>query len=203
NVNFRRIMLLQVLLNTAVYMTTGFMGTYQVNAHELAFSVGAVQLFHLIGNAARFVLSKPIGRYADRTSFARALELAFVLGFLAFGLNVFTTPSTRYLIIVFTILQKASLGGTVANMENITYSYIDVKYFTEAMAIKNGVSGIAAFLASLLGGVLLERIQSAGNTLFGIPVYGQQVLSLISALLFLLGILLLHFVIGRQKVIKQ
>ena len=66
-----------------------------------------------------------------------------------------------------------SLGGTVANMGNITYSYVDMKYFTEAMALKNGVSGIVAFLASLLGGVLLERIQAAGNTLFGDAGIGE------------------------------
>ena len=71
------------------------------------------------------------------------------------------------------------------------------------MAIKNGVSGIVAFLASLLGGVLLRHIQAAGNTLFGIPVYGQQVLSLISACLFLWGLLYLHFVIGKQTVMTN
>lgn len=203
NKNFRHIMYLQIMLNTATYMTTGFLGTYKINPHELAFTVGAVELIKIAGNAARFILSKPLGRYADRTSIARGLKLAFIIGAAAFAVNVFTTPATRYLVIVFTLLQTVSLGGTVANMMNITYSYVDNRYFTEATAIKNSVSGVVAFLATLLGGRLLAFVQANGNTLFGIHVYGQQVLSLVSAVLFILGILYLHFVIEKQTVMKQ
>ncbi len=203
NKNFRRIMYLQILLNIATYMTTGFLGTYKINPHELSFTVGAVALINLLGNAARFLLTRPLGRYADRTSFARSIKLAFVIGAAAFAVNVFTTPTTRYLIIVFTVLQNISLGGTVANMMNITYSYVDSRYFVEATAIKNGVSGIVTFLASLLGGRLLAAVQARGNMIFGVHVYGQQILSLISTVLFILGILYLHFVIEKQTVMKQ
>lgn len=50
---------------------------------------------------------------------------------------------------------------------------------------------------------MLEHVRNAGNTFFGMPVYGQQVLSALSAILYLIAVLFLHTVIGRQTVQKQ
>ena len=53
------------------------------------------------------------------------------------------------------------------------------------------------FLASLLGGVIVGAIQGAGNRLFGIPVYAQQVNSLIALVVVLALIVYMRTVIRR------
>ena len=94
-------------------------------------------------------------------------------------------------------------AGTNANLNNITYNYVDAQYFIQASAIKNSIGGLCGFGASLLGGAILSRIQANGNSLFGIHVYGQQVLATLSFLLMIVTILFVRFVIEKQKRIIQ
>ena len=95
------------------------------------------------------------------------------------------------------------MAGISQNFFNIAYSYVDGDYFVEASAIKNSISGILGFLMSLAASALLDHIQKNGNMLFGIHVYGQQVLSVISFVLALAAILFNKFVIQKQKVMIQ
>ena len=103
----------------------------------------------------------------------------------AFVMLIFTTKSTWWFIIIYTIFYNCSVAGTNQNSFNISYSYVDSKYITQAMAIKNSIGGICGFGASILGGKILEMIQKNGNSIFGLHIYGQQVLGGIS--LFILS----------------
>ena len=96
-----------------------------------------------------------------------------------------------------------SLAGINQNLYNITYSYVDSRYFVQASAIKNSIGGLCGFGASLVASRLLSAVQANGNTIFGITVYGQQVLSAISFVLMICAILYTKFVIEKQKVMIQ
>lgn len=200
---FRYMLLVSTLYNAAVYTTIGFLGTYRINPDELAFSVGTVQLFNILGMGVRFLLTKPFGRFVDRTSFAKGIKCGMVLSAIAFGSVIFTVPESRWLIVVFTIGYNASQAGTGQNFVNSTYSYVDSRYFVEAAAIKNVIGGLCGFLMSLVSGEILAAIQANGNMFLGIPVYGQQVLSVLSTLGIVTCILILHFVVEKQKVLVQ
>ena len=107
------------------------------------------------------------------------------------------------MIILYTLLYNISLAGVNQNLFNVTYSYVESDYFVQASAIKNSIGGICGFGASLLAGLLLGYIQDNGNMLFGIPVYGQQVLALISFILTIIAVIFTHFVIKKQKIMIQ
>ncbi len=201
NRNFASVVLLTVVWNVALYTTTGFLAIYRIK--ELMFSVGAVQIINIVGNLGRFFFSKPFGRYSDKNSYAKGIKLSMIIAAIAFGINIFTTPESRYLVIVYTLLYSISLAGTHQNMMNITYSYVDSEFFVQASAIKNSIGGLCGFGASFVASKLLEYIQANGNMLFGIRVYGQQVLSLISFVLIIVCVLIVHFVIQKQKTMVQ
>jgi len=198
---FCNVIILTCLWDIARYTTIGFLGTYRIG--ELAFTMGATQIINLAGNLGRFALSRPFGAYSDKHSYASGIKLALTIAAVAFGINVFTAPESRYLIIAYTLLFNISTAGTQQNLFNITYSYVDSKYFVEASAIKNSIGGLCGFGASALAGVLLSHIQKSGNMLFGIPVYGQQVLSLISFIIIVITVIFTHTVIEKQKVMLQ
>jgi len=200
---FRYMFIVSTVYNAAVYITVGFLGTYRINPDELAFSVGTVQIINILGLVARLLLTRPFGKFADRTSFAKGVKFGMVLSAIGFASVIFTVPETRYLIILYTILYNASLAGTGQNFLNSTYSYVDSKYFVQATAIKSVVGGLCGFLISLVSGAVLEAIQANGNMIFGIPVYGQQVLAIFSTLGIVACILMLHFVVEKQKVLVQ
>lgn len=201
NKNFRHVIYLSVLWEVGRYMTYGFLGTYKIG--ELLFTVAQVQLINILGAGARFLLSRPFGKFSDRHSYARGLEVALLLAMLGFGCLIFTTPQSRFLMIAFTLLYHGGLAGINANLFNITYSYVDSRYFVQAMAIKNSIAGLCGFLASLAGSAILSAIQKNGNRIFSFPLYGQQFLAMLTTLIFFAALLFTHNVVCKQKVMVQ
>lgn len=201
NKNFRNVIILGILWTCAVYTSLGFLGSYRLK--ELAFTLGTVQIFSVVASFSRAMISKPFGKYSDKHTYAKGVELGLLFAAVAFAINIFTTPGTRYLMLVFTVLYNVCQAGVSANMVNMTYSYVDSKYFVQASAIKNSIGGVCGFLASLGAGKLLDLVQKNGNRIFGIPMYGQQLLSLISLVLVVAAILYTKLVIQKQKVMIQ
>ncbi len=62
------------------------------------------------------------------------------------------------------------------------------------------MGGLCGFGASLLGSALLTAIQNNGNQIFGLPVYGQQLMSLITAALLAVCILFNRKVVQKEKI---
>ena len=203
NKNFLNITALQILWDVGRFVTVGFISTYSLNVTELAFTVGSVQIISLLGHGTRFVISRPFGRYSDKHSYAKGIELGLVLAAIAFGSAMFMTPTTRFLYIVYMIFQSSCHAGVGANLLNVTYSYVNEKYVSEAMAIKNSISGICGFFASLVASALLTDVQANGNVFLGMSLYGQQVLAAISFLVMIIAILFTKFVIEKQKIMVQ
>lgn len=201
NKDFRHVILLKALWSVALYTTFGFLGTYRIG--ELAFTVGAVQIINIAGVLSRAAVSVPIGKYSDKHSFASGIQLGLSVAVASFACCMLTTPSWRYLIIAYTVLYNVSQAGISGNMINMTYSYVDYKYFVQATAINNSIGGVCGFLAALGAGKLLSVIQANGNMLFGVHVYGQQVLAGISLALTVVCMIYNHFVVGKQRVMKQ
>ena len=198
NKNFRNVILMESLQKFAVYFTVGFMGVYKTK--DLAISVFIIQLVNITANIARMLLSKPFARYSDKRSFAKGLELGLFFAAAAFFVNIFTTRQTWWIVIIYTMLYNVSTAGTNQNSFNIAYSYVPLNCITQAMSIKNSLSGLCGFMASIVGGAVLGMIQENGVTIFGIGVNAQQILSAVSFVLILLDALFIHFVIAKQKV---
>lgn len=201
NKNFRSVIVLEVIWKVATYFTVGFLGVYKTNS--LGMSVLLVQIVNICASFARMIISKPFGKYSDKHSYAKGFKLGLILSAAAYFAIIFTNNTTWWLIIIYTILYNCSVAGTNQNSFNITYSYVDSKYITQAMAFKNSIGGLCGFAASLAGGKLLSVIQANGNRLFGIPVYGQQVLGAISFVLLITAIIYTTRVIEKQKVMLQ
>ena len=201
NKNYVNIVIVTVLYDIAKYLTIGFLGTFKTN--DLLLTVGAVQVINMISNLARLSVSLPFGKYSDKHSFANGLKLAYIIASLGFLINAFTTKSTWWFIIIYTVLYNVSMAGSNQNSTNITYSYVKEEYFVHAIAIKNSISGIFGFGASILGSRILSHIQSNGNTFMGIPMYGQQLLSAMSFVFMIVVILFIHFVVEKQEVMVQ
>ena len=201
NRSFLYVIIMTSLWEMGRMITVGFLGTFKTS--DLLLSVGAVQVINMVANLCRLVISRPFGRYSDRTSYAKAFRFAMMLAAAGFGVNIFTTPNTWWCIVVFTILYSVSFAGTNQNSYNITYSYVKSEYIVQAMAINKSISGILGFGAALIGSRILQAIQNAGNTFMGFAVYGQQVLSAISMCVILMAVIFSACVMEKQKRMVQ
>jgi Na+/melibiose symporter-like transporter len=205
NKNFRHLVVIAVIWKAAEYFTVGFMGTFKMDTlgNGLALSMLVVQVIGIASNLVRMAVTGPFGKYSDKHSFASGFYLSLFIGIAAFLCNVFTTKETWFLVIAHTILYAVCLAGNGKNAMNMIYSYVDIDYIAEAMALQNCISGVCGFLCSLVASVILEAVQQAGNVFFGISLFGQQLLGLISALLCGVCILYMRATILKEKVMKQ
>lgn len=195
NPRFRRLVVMTILWNCAQYFSVGFLGVFKTK--DLLLSLFAVQIINTAGQLARMLVSVPFGRYSDRKGFAKGFELAAVIAGAGFLINIFITRDLWFLIILQTLCYNIAMAGTNANAFNITYRCVDSRYIAQAIAIKNSIGGICGFLAALLAGKVVSHIRDAGDTLFGLPVFPQQVLSVISLLLTAATILYIKLAIEK------
>lgn len=201
NRSCRNAIILTALNDFARYFTVGFLGTYKTS--DLGYSVSGAQVINVAAQMCRFAVSKPFGRLSDRRSYADGYFFGNLLNLAAFLFGAFTTPKTRWLIIVFTVLYNMSMAGTSQNTYNMMYSYTDNEYILPAMTVNNSIRGVAGFIASLFGSAIVDRVQTNGNTVFGIHLRAQQLLCLISAALVGVSLVFNKLVVCRQKEEKK
>ena len=201
NRNFVNVIIMSVLYQFGLYLSSGFMGIYKTS--DLLLSVGMIQIINMVGAFCRMICSKPFGRYSDRTSFSRGYRLALLLVVISQTFYVFCAPRTWWLIIPGAVLYNISLAGSNSNNFNMTYSYVKAEYIVQAMAIKQRITGVIGFVAALIGGSILQGIQQNGNRFLGIPVYGQQLLCALSIIFIVGAILFNKLVIEKQKRLIQ
>lgn len=201
NRNFRNVVIMISLYDIGRYLTVGFLGTFKTQ--DLLLTVGAVQLINICASVLRCALSRPAGKWADRTSFAYVYRMGLWVCALSFLLIIFTTKERWWLIIAYTLLYNVAMTAIPGNANNMTYSYVPIDYFVQAQAIRSSIAGTLGFLASLLASRILAAVQANGNVLFGIPIHGQQLLAGMSLCVILADILFNKYVVGKQAIMKQ
>ena len=194
-----KVVLVSVLWNVSFYVATPFYGTYQIK--ELGFSMTFVSLLSAGYSIVRSLISRPMGRFADKTSFANMLNICFVVAMVGFGINIFTTPANgKVLYTLYYLCNAVAMAGINSGSINLIYDYVDKRNRMGAFAFKSAVAGIAGFLTTLVSSVLVARIQNNGNTFLGLNLYAQQVTSAIAVLL--IGVLLLYLNLVVRKIQK-
>ena len=196
NPKFRRLVVMTILWNCAQYFSVGFLGVFKTK--DLLLPLFTVQIINIAGQLARMLVSVPFGRYSDRKGFARGFELAAAIAGAGFLTNIFITRSLWFLIVIQALCYNIAMAGTNANAFNITYHCVDPQYIAQAIAIKSSIGGICGFLAALLAGKVVSYIRDAGDTLFGLPVFPQQILSVVSLLLTVATVLYIKLALEKE-----
>ncbi len=195
--SLRKLLFIDVLWKMANYISTPYYGTYLIG--ELGFSLTFVSALGVVYGVVRALASPLCGRLADKRGWANLLTLCLVVAAAGFLVNAFTRPESRGLYVVYYVFYAAAMAGINSALTNITYDYIPEASFAQAMGARNAVSGIVGFGASLLGGVVVGRIQATGNTLWGLNVYAQQVNSVLAFGLLAALLVYMRLVIGKMR----
>ena len=196
NKTLLKIILVFVLWNIANYATVSFSGVYQVGA--LCFTTTFASVVTIISSTARAIFSKPIGKFADKYSFCKMLYICFGIEAIAFAINIFTVPANgKVLFIAYSIIHAIGQAGINSAIINLAYDYVSDDQKTGAVALVNTFSGFAGFFTTLALSPLVAYIQKNNNKFFGINMYPQQLLSVISLLFTLIILVYLFTVISK------
>ena len=204
NKSFVYLVILDCLHKAAMYSFAGFVGTFKLK--ELAMSVGTITIVGVVSNGVRFLASRPLGRFSDKTSFATGITLGLIIKALGYIFVIFISPDTWWMIAGYQILYNVSVGATSQNLLNAVYSYVDKDHFVQATSIKNCLSGVLGFLVSLGAGAILSAIQSSETgmlEIFGVSLYAQQVLAIIALVLTIIAFVFAQCVVRKRKVTIQ
>ena len=170
------------------YVTTPFFGSYRIG--ELGFTMTFCSVLAIVTAVVRTIFSRPMGIYADRHGFARMLMICFSVQGVALAVHIFTVPSNGAVFsILYCALNAVAMAGINSAQINLIYDYVEPAQRMSALAISQAIAGVIGFLCTLAVTPLVNTIQGNGNTLFGIPMYAQQLLSVIGVL-GILGILI-------------
>ena len=183
-----------ILYNVVTYSTTPFYGTYFIK--ELGFSLKETTLLATIGSVSRVLVSRFWGRYADKHSFAVMMEkclLAFALSYICI---TFANPQTgKFAVSAYYVFHGIALGGINSAVINMIFDYVSPEFRADSLAICQAVAGIFGFLTTLLVSPLIMLVQTSGNSIFGITVYAQQMLSLGGMIITIIAVLFVRFMI--------
>ncbi len=196
---FVKVIIIPVLWSISHYASLPFYGTYQIK--ELGFSMTFVSVLSVLYAVFRSAFSRPLGRFADKHSFAKMLNICYIVAAVAFIVNTFTVPANgKVFYTLYYMLYAIGMAGINSSEINLIYERVAPAKRMLAFALKNTLAGLAGFGTTLLASLLVARIQENGNMLFGIPVYAQQVMSLISAVLTVGTIVYLNVAIKAKPV---
>lgn len=201
NKSIFKIVLVATLWNVANYATVSFAGTYQNN--ELGFSLKFASVIIIVGSLTRVLLSKPLGRYADKHSFSKMLCICFILEAAAFGCNIFTVPANgKVMFTIYTILYYMGMAGINSSIINLMFDYVEEGQRVNALAINQTFYGLAGFLTTLALSPVLALIQKNGNRIFGMTVYAQQLFSAFSMIITLILLVYVLKVVNKIKKVE-
>lgn len=193
-----KIILVAVFWALAQYATTPFYGTYQVK--ELGFSMTFVALLSALYAVCRAAFSLPLGKFADKYTFSKMLNICFAVSAAGYAVNIFTTPANgKVLYTIYYLCSAVAMAGINSGMVNLIYDYVGHDKRIGGLALKSTLQGFAGFFATLLMSLLVAHIQANGNTFLGMNVYAQQVVSAIGCAIVIGIIIYLNTVVRRMK----
>lgn len=186
NKNTTHVTIIFMLYYVSTYAATPFYGTYLIN--ELAFNLKLVSLLTIFSSIVRILVSRFWGSYADKTSFTDMIQkclLVLGLGYLCAACAV--PANGKVMFTLYYLFHGTALGGINSALINLVFDYVPVEKRADSLAICQSASGLAGFLATLAASPLIAHIQH-NNTLAGISVYAQQVVSVISLVIIIITI---------------
>lgn len=199
NKNILRVTVVFVIYYIGNYASVPFYGTYQIN--ELAFSLKFVSILTIFSSIVRILVSKFWGRYADKKSFANMIEKCFLILAISYICVIFSVPSNgRIMFILYYAFHGCAMGGINSALTNMIFDYTSYEKRSDSLAVCQAVAGTVGFVTTLLVSPLVSHIQSSNNSIFGINIYAQQVVSIIGLLFTVIAVLYVRKYLKQKKV---
>ncbi len=190
------VLVLEIMWRCAMFMSNPFYGIYQTK--ELGFTLTQVSLLAIIQSVTRSSVSFGMGKIADRYGWRINLTLCLSAAFVSYGVMIFCTPGNGLIIYgLHNVFMGIAQAGINSGLMNIYFDYVPTAERTATLGVKAAIGGVFGFLTTTIAGLCLARMQESEMSIAGTPVYAQQILSLVSAIITVIAVFYAFFVIKR------
>ncbi len=188
-----------VIRGVGTGISLGFFGTYKIN--ELSLSVSQIQMVNIIGWVVTILTAFSFAKWADRQkNYTKAAELGTITTMICYSSAIFMMPETAWLVVVFQLLSEIS--SITIYQGPLYYDIVGPERLVESMAVNGIICNAVVFIAALFGAEILKAVQANENMIFGIRIYGQQLLALISTIILFIDHIYLKKVVQKQKIMR-
>lgn len=199
--NLWKVLPVSIVWAIATYSATPFYGTYQNK--ELGFTMTFIAIISAVSALARSLVSVPLGKFADKHSFTKMLNICFIIAGSAFFINIFTVPQNgKVFYFAYSVLYGISMAGINSSAINLIYDATPRARRTGALAIRGALAGFVGFFSTLAVRPLVKYIQESGNSIFGMSVYAQQAVSAIAFVFVVINIIYLNTALKKFKKVE-
>jgi len=196
--SFRPIIIMGILFNLAVQMLIPYFGLYLVSDIKIPYV--SISIIALMGGLLKAFLVPLWGKYADKTSWANVYKIAILILAFAHLFNIFLVPSTGAWYYLFLVMFSSISWSVIGIAQiNIQYDYAPAKGRTLYVGSNGAITGIIGFLGVFFGAFVMEWTAKHQPMLFGMPVKGQQILTVFSAIMLFICFTYIHFVVEKNK----
>ena len=198
-----KVTLVFVIWQIATNVASPFYGAYKNNTLKLD-PIYGISILSAIYAVARASFSFVWGKYADKYSFAKMLRICFAIAGAAFFINAFCRPENGYVVYtIYHVLNAVAMGGINSALINLCYDYVPPEKRTDALAVSLAISGVCGFVATLCMSPLVSYIQNNNDTIFGMQIYAQQLLSMFACAISMIAVLYVHFAMARKARVSR
>jgi len=189
NKTFRKVVLLFVFWNIALFVALPFFSVYMVTRLHLSYTY--IMVMGLISAVARVFVVKYWGSLADNKSWESATKYSIAaLALCHFCWGFVNTQTAVFLVPIMNILGGIAWGGVAISLFNIQFLYAPKQSRTIYIGGCAAYGGVIGFLSTIIGSRILNALSHYNLSLNGFEFSNMQIIFLISGVL--LGICSLY-----------
>ena len=194
---FKKIIILNIIWQLIFFMSSPYNSIYQIKELNLQYTF--IMTVGLFANFLRMWLTPIWGKFGDKYGMARVLKYAFMVMAVYYLVTAFTVPENAWYMFPVTMLFAAGAWSFIGiGMLGVQLDYLPSEKRISYLSINSAIGGICGFLASILGGELLKRINAAAPVIFGRHIYAQQIINLIAVILLVLLVFYIKYAIQKE-----
>lgn len=189
------------LFMIAFHVATPFTATYQIS--ELGFSLSFISIMETVVNVVWVISLLFFGRISKKLPYSFFLKLCAAIVAVALTVLAFTTPENgKVMYFAYRLILIIYSASSAIAVNNIIFDIVEREHQTNALSISGIVLGLLSFSTTIAVTPLFNYLQENMVTLFGVKLYAQQVLAMISVVLFIIVNILWH-TIGRKLTVTH
>lgn len=195
---FRGITGLIIFWNVGYQVSAPFTSVYMVSGLNLKYTF--IALTGVLAAAASVVTARILGKIADKKSWLYiskiCVEFQLASQFLWFFAN---QNGALYLVPLSQLLSGAAWGGINIAIMNIQFKYSPESMKTIYIGFSSAIGGLAGFLSSLAGSLLITLLSNFRIMLYGFKAGNMQILFALSGILMIFCIMYINLLKKKIK----
>ena len=183
NSDFRKIIYIYLFWYGGERLVSLFINVYLVSDLHLKYTF--MSIIAMICAILRAVIIPITGKIADRTSYIKTLNVGVVITVLGFVACAFCMPGkyAELMYIIYTVLYQIGISVFGVGMAVLLYTTPPKDDSAKYFAVNSTINGVAGLITALVGGLILDILQKANVHLFGVHIFAQQIMSVISTVI--------------------